>query len=166
MTQIQIPELDEENISDAVGPVFEDKQETELDNATPSESHDELLTDTISNSPSPPPEYNPPSMNSKVRERVRAVSHNELDISWQRTLVERGTRLTLHTSIHRADNPEPGAITALTISRDYKKLFVGDANGRVWQWTVPETMGGRTDRWVNTKKVRRMYRVQEQVHSY
>ena len=149
--EIQIPELDEENISDVIEPSFVHPEDPESDKVATNESLDEIQIEPLSTSPSPPPESSSPKKDTKSgRERVTAFSENEF--TWQRTFVERGTRLTLHTSIHRADNPEPAAITALTISKDYKKLFVGDANGRVWQWTVPETTGGRTDRWVNTRK--------------
>ena len=86
------------------------------------------------------------------RQRARAISKDQIDTRWERVIVERTPRLTLHTSFNREDNPDPGAITALAISKDYKRLFIGDANGRVWQWSVPDSTGGRTDRWINTKK--------------
>ena len=97
--------------------------------------------DGITQAPSPLPD-------APVRERVKPMTRD----TWERVITERLPRLTLHTSYHRRDNPDPGAITALTISKDYKKLYIGDSNGRVWQWSLPETIGGRTDRWINTKK--------------
>ena len=86
------------------------------------------------------------------RQRARAISKDQIDTRWERVIVQRSPPLTLHTSFNRDDNPHPGAITALSISKDYKRLFIGDANGRVWQWSVPESTGGRTDKWKNTKQ--------------
>ena len=103
----------------------------------------------LPSTPDMPCGENPPAVS---RQRARAISKDQIDTHWERVIVERTPRLTLHTSFNRDDNPDPGAITALAISKDYKRLFIGDANGRVWQWNVPENTGGRTDRWINTKK--------------
>lgn len=43
---------------------------------------------------------------------------------WQRQLVYR-SKLTMHTAYDRKDNAQPASITALTVSKDHKILFVG-----------------------------------------
>ncbi|CAL8113792.1 unnamed protein product [Orchesella dallaii] len=67
---------------------------------------------------------------------------------WKRQLAFRG-KLTLHTSYERKDNIEPAAITSLGVARDHKSLYVGDARGRVYGWSVSDSSGGgRADHWV------------------
>ena len=57
------------------------------------------------------------------------------------------SKLTMHTAFERKDNTEPAAITALAISRDNKTVFVGDARGRVFSWSVGEGKG-MADHWI------------------
>ncbi|RWS31727.1 WD repeat and FYVE domain-containing protein 3-like protein, partial [Leptotrombidium deliense] len=57
------------------------------------------------------------------------------------------SKLTMHTAFERKDNVEPAAVTALSVSKDNKTVFVGDARGRVFSWSVSEGMG-RSDHWV------------------
>ncbi|XP_041362357.1 WD repeat and FYVE domain-containing protein 3-like isoform X2 [Gigantopelta aegis] len=59
---------------------------------------------------------------------------------WQRQLVFR-SKLTMHTAFERKDNKDPAAITAITISKDHKTVYVGDARGRVFSWTVTDQPG-------------------------
>lgn len=52
------------------------------------------------------------------------------------------SKLTMHTAYERKDNREPAAITCLAVSRDHRTVFVGDARGRIFSWTVVEGAGG------------------------
>ncbi|XP_054166813.1 WD repeat and FYVE domain-containing protein 3-like [Oppia nitens] len=63
------------------------------------------------------------------------------------------SKLTMHTAFERNDNTEPAAITALAISKDNKTVFVGDARGRVFSWTVSEGRGTVSDHWVKDELV-------------
>lgn len=47
-----------------------------------------------------------------------------LGFKWQRQLMFR-SKLTMHTAYDRKDNAEPASITALTVSKDHKILYVG-----------------------------------------
>lgn len=47
-----------------------------------------------------------------------------LGFRWQRQLMFR-SKLTMHTAYDRKDNAEPASITALTVSKDHKILYVG-----------------------------------------
>lgn len=67
---------------------------------------------------------------------------------WQRQLVFR-SKLTMHTAYDRKDNAEPASITALAVSKDHKILYVGDARGRVFSWSVTEQPNrGMADHWL------------------
>ncbi|XP_043641336.1 WD repeat and FYVE domain-containing protein 3 [Drosophila teissieri] len=67
---------------------------------------------------------------------------------WQRQLMFR-SKLTMHTAYDRKDNAEPASITALTVSKDHKILYVGDARGRIFSWSVTEQPGrGVADHWL------------------
>ncbi|XP_037812431.1 WD repeat and FYVE domain-containing protein 3 isoform X2 [Lucilia sericata] len=67
---------------------------------------------------------------------------------WQRQLMFR-SKLTMHTAYDRKDNAEPASITALTVSKDHKILYVGDARGRIYSWCVTEQPGrGVADHWL------------------
>ncbi|ESN92294.1 hypothetical protein HELRODRAFT_194322 [Helobdella robusta] len=67
---------------------------------------------------------------------------------WQRQLVFR-SKLTMHTAFERKDNRDPAAITALSISRDHKTLYVGDAKGHIYSWSVMDQPGRAVaDHWV------------------
>jgi len=71
-----------------------------------------------------------------------------VDYSWRRQLVYRG-KLTMHTAFERPDNVEPAAVTALSVSKDHKNIYVGDARGRVFSWMVASKPGkGMVDHWV------------------
>ncbi|KAL7045563.1 hypothetical protein ACKWTF_002261 [Chironomus riparius] len=67
---------------------------------------------------------------------------------WQKQLVFR-SKLTMHTAYDRKDNSEPASITALAVSKDHRTLYVGDARGRVFSWSVAEQPGrGMADHWL------------------
>jgi len=66
---------------------------------------------------------------------------------WKRKLVLRH-KLTMHTAYSRADNMEPASITALAISRDHRKVFVGDSRGRIYSWSLSDSVGNILDHWV------------------
>jgi WD40 repeat protein len=67
---------------------------------------------------------------------------------WQKQLVFR-SKLTMHTAFERKDNKDPAAVTALAVSRDHKSLYVGDAKGRVYTWSVTDQPGRSVvDHWV------------------
>ncbi|KAK2144407.1 hypothetical protein LSH36_759g01035 [Paralvinella palmiformis] len=68
--------------------------------------------------------------------------------SWQRQLVFR-SKLTMHTAFERKDNKDPAAVTAIAVSKDHKTVYVGDAKGRVYSWTVTDQPGRVVaDHWV------------------
>lgn len=59
------------------------------------------------------------------------------------------SKLTMHTAYDRKDNAEPASITALAVSKDHKTLYVGDARGRIFSWSVTEQPGrGMADHWL------------------
>lgn len=67
---------------------------------------------------------------------------------WQRQLVFR-SKLTMHTAYDRKDNTEPASITALAVSKDHRTVYVGDARGRVFTWSMAEQPGrGMADHWL------------------
>eukprot|EP00111_Clytia_hemisphaerica_P006851 TCONS_00019802-protein len=66
---------------------------------------------------------------------------------WKRKLVLRH-KLTMHTAYSRADNMEPASITALAISRDHRKVFVGDSRGRIYSWSLSDSVGNILDHWI------------------
>lgn len=66
---------------------------------------------------------------------------------WKRRLVLRH-KLTMHTAFAREDNAAPAAITALLVSKDHRKLFVGDFRGRIYSWSVTDAAGRMADHWV------------------
>ncbi|XP_023247619.1 WD repeat and FYVE domain-containing protein 3-like [Copidosoma floridanum] len=65
---------------------------------------------------------------------------------WQRQLVFKN-KLTMHTAYDRKDNREPASITALAVSRDHRTIYIGDARGRVFSWSVCEYPGRIADHW-------------------
>lgn len=54
---------------------------------------------------------------------------------WKRELIFK-SKLTMHTSYDRKDNSDPASVTALSISRDHKTIYVGDSRGRVFTWVI------------------------------
>ncbi|VDP32376.1 unnamed protein product, partial [Soboliphyme baturini] len=79
---------------------------------------------------------------------VRTPARLRKGFKWERRLIFR-SKLSMHTAFERKDNPTPAAITAVQPSKDHRTLYVGDARGRVWAWSVDETGGGgRADHWV------------------
>ena len=72
---------------------------------------------------------------------------------WQRELIFR-SKLTMHTSFDRKDNSEPASVTALSISKDNKTIYVGDSRGRVYTWVCTENPGKtRADHWMRDEVV-------------
>lgn len=72
---------------------------------------------------------------------------------WHRQLVFR-SKLTMHTAYDRKDNTEPASITALAVSKDHKTLYVGDARGRVFSWSVTEQPNrGMADHWLKDEGI-------------
>uniref|UniRef100_A0A0E4C7D2 Uncharacterized protein n=4 Tax=gambiae species complex TaxID=44542 RepID=A0A0E4C7D2_ANOGA len=63
------------------------------------------------------------------------------NVAWERKLVFR-TDLTMHTAYDYKNNIEPASITALAISKDHHTLYVGDARGRVYAWSVADSSSG------------------------
>lgn len=79
---------------------------------------------------------------------MRFDSFGNSGFMWQRQLVFR-SKLTMHTAYDRKDNAEPASITALAVSKDHKTLYVGDARGRVFSWSVTEQPNrGMADHWL------------------
>ena len=44
-------------------------------------------------------------------------------------------------AFERKDNADPAAVTALSVSRDHRTVYVGDEKGRVWSWAVSSKPG-------------------------
>ncbi|XP_068150456.1 LOW QUALITY PROTEIN: WD repeat and FYVE domain-containing protein 3 [Drosophila tropicalis] len=81
-------------------------------------------------------------------DRQRGEQALRKGFKWQRQLMFR-SKLTMHTAYDRKDNAEPASITALTVSKDHKILYVGDARGRIFSWSVTEQPGrGVADHWL------------------
>ncbi|XP_065351177.1 WD repeat and FYVE domain-containing protein 3 [Cloeon dipterum] len=85
-----------------------------------------------------------PSEMSQVRRKNQNVLRE--GFQWQRQLVFR-SKLTMHTAYDRKDNAEPASITCLAVSKDHRTMYVGDARGRVFSWSMAE-QPGRADHWL------------------
>ncbi|ESO89055.1 hypothetical protein LOTGIDRAFT_154132 [Lottia gigantea] len=90
----------------------------------------------------------------KFTERPKPTKNTLRDgFKWLRQIVFR-SKLTMHTAIERKDNKEPAAVTALAVSRDHKTVFVGDARGRIFNWTVTDQPGRVVaDHWMKDEGV-------------
>lgn len=55
---------------------------------------------------------------------ILSLLYLSIGFKWQRQLVFR-SKLTMHTAYDRKDNAEPASITALTVSKDHKVLYIG-----------------------------------------
>uniref|UniRef100_A0A8D8WKM9 WD repeat and FYVE domain-containing protein 3 n=1 Tax=Cacopsylla melanoneura TaxID=428564 RepID=A0A8D8WKM9_9HEMI len=88
---------------------------------------------------------NNPFNTKKLRNEANVLREG---FRWQRQLVFR-SKLTMHTAYDRKDNTEPASITALSISRDHRTVYVGDARGRVFSWCLTEAPGRSiADHWL------------------
>ncbi|OTF79720.1 blue cheese-like protein, partial [Euroglyphus maynei] len=58
------------------------------------------------------------------------------------------SKLTMHTAYERKDNKDPAAITCIAISKDHRNLFIGDARGRIFCWSVNENKNLAADHWI------------------
>ncbi len=43
------------------------------------------------------------------------------------------------------------------LSRDHRKLFIGDSIGRIFSWTVTDNLGGVMQHWVHDSAVNHCY---------
>lgn len=127
----------------------EDKEESGI---RPSKS-DTSLTDSFvlvdsdgEDEPLPPVGgKNNPFTTRKIRNEANVLRDG---FRWQRQLVFR-SKLTMHTAYDRKDNAEPASITALSVSRDHRTVYVGDARGRVFSWSLTEAPGRSiADHWL------------------
>ncbi len=80
------------------------------------------------------------------------TSNNEFNLKpgyvWRKELIFRN-KLTMHTSYDRTDNSEPASVTAISISKDNRIIYVGDSRGRVYSWVCSENPGkSRADHWI------------------
>lgn len=89
----------------------------------------------VGEAPTPPPR--------KARQSPHLLREGFM---WQKQLVFR-SKLTMHTAYDRKDNTEPASITSLAVSKDHRTVYVGDARGRVFSWSVGE-LAGRVDHWL------------------
>lgn len=91
------------------------------------------------------------SIKKKIIKLIAYYNNDDKNIKgfkWKRQLMFR-SKLTMHTAYDRKDNAEPASITSLAVSKDHKTLFVGDARGRVFSWSVAEQPGrGIADHWL------------------
>jgi len=67
--------------------------------------------------------------------------------AWKRRLTLQH-KLTMHTAFSRNDNYEPASVTALAVSKDHRKIFVGDSRGRIYSWSMSDSVGRIADHWV------------------
>ncbi|GAB6019627.1 hypothetical protein CHUAL_001189 [Chamberlinius hualienensis] len=94
-------------------------------------------------------------LNKSMAAQKQIKSPNSLreGFKWQCQLVFR-SKLTMHTAYDRKDNSDPAAVTALAISKDHKTVYVGDAKGRLFSWSVPDHPGRAVaDHWVKDEGV-------------
>ncbi|XP_019848853.1 PREDICTED: WD repeat and FYVE domain-containing protein 3-like isoform X2 [Amphimedon queenslandica] len=66
---------------------------------------------------------------------------------WRRKLVLAHT-LTMHTSFQRQDNTSPAGVSCITVSKDHRRLYIGDTRGRVFSWSVTDSPGGVMEHWI------------------
>jgi hypothetical protein len=52
---------------------------------------------------------------------------------WKRELIFK-SKLAMHTSYDRKDNADAASVTAISISKDHRTVFVGDSRGRIFSW--------------------------------
>ena len=76
----------------------------------------------------------------KKNEKKKCRAESGDGYTWVRKLIFRA-KLTMHTAFEREDNYDPAAITALSVSKDHKTVYVGDDKGRVFSWTVSSKPG-------------------------
>ncbi|KAI5732691.1 hypothetical protein M8J76_003102 [Diaphorina citri] len=104
-----------------------------------SEGEDDTVTPSLGGS------KNNPFNTKKLRNENNILREG---FRWQRQLVFR-SKLTMHTAYDRKDNAEPASITALSVSRDHRTVYVGDARGRVFSWSLTEAPGRSiADHWL------------------
>ncbi|XP_052816149.1 WD repeat and FYVE domain-containing protein 3-like isoform X4 [Mya arenaria] len=116
------------------------KSESDLDSKRSLSSEFEVITDS---------EIKPDASAEDILRKYKKRTKNTLreGFIWQRQLVFR-SKLTMHTAFERKDNKDPAAVTAIAISRDHKTVYVGDAKGRIFSWTVTDQPGRVVDHWV------------------
>ncbi|KAF7272906.1 hypothetical protein GWI33_014343 [Rhynchophorus ferrugineus] len=83
----------------------------------------------------------------KKKKAINPLNTLKPGFKWQRQLVFR-SKLTMHTAYDRKDNTEPASITALAVSKDHRVVYVGDTRGRVFSWSVSDTVGRAADHWL------------------
>ncbi|XP_065091196.1 WD repeat and FYVE domain-containing protein 3-like [Ochlerotatus camptorhynchus] len=78
---------------------------------------------------------------SMIREPGKEDLHkSKKSFRWHRQLIFR-TKLSMHTAYDLKGNVEPASITSLAISKDHRTVFVGDARGRIFSWSVADQPG-------------------------
>ncbi|XP_069124433.1 WD repeat and FYVE domain-containing protein 3-like isoform X2 [Argopecten irradians] len=82
----------------------------------------------------------PKTMEDLLKKKPRKRNALREGFRWQRQLVFR-SKLTMHTAYERKDNKDPAAVTAIAVSKDHKTVYVGDAKGRIFSWTVTDQPG-------------------------
>eukprot|EP00731_Ephydatia_muelleri_P004878 Em0002g1054a len=108
---------------------------------------------TTTTSPSRSDVKQPTAMpENPIEEARRKVEERKKAPKWFRKLSQVHT-LTMHTAFERKDNESPAGVMALCIARDHRKLVVGDSNGRVYPWTVSESVGGLMEHWLRDEAV-------------
>ncbi|XP_053688917.1 WD repeat and FYVE domain-containing protein 3 isoform X2 [Sabethes cyaneus] len=83
------------------------------------------------------------SIDDRQRIHKDETNNSRSVFRWIRQLIFR-TKLTMHTAYDRKDNIEPASITSLAISNDHRTIFVGDARGRIFSWSVTDQVGRNT----------------------
>uniref|UniRef100_A0A1I8IRL4 WD repeat and FYVE domain-containing protein 3 n=1 Tax=Macrostomum lignano TaxID=282301 RepID=A0A1I8IRL4_9PLAT len=96
------------------------------------------------------------SVSASIQQPHKSSTSSQLrqGLRWTRQLLFK-SKLTMHTAYERNDNSQPAGVTSLSISRDHRAVYIGDARGRVWTWSVPAEplRGGLADNWIKDEGV-------------
>ncbi|CAI9723395.1 repeat and FYVE domain-containing 3-like isoform X2 [Octopus vulgaris] len=126
---------------------FKADQDSDKDSAKSSSS------DYVVVSSSDIPSFNKSTNDQSWKPKLSMKNHLREGFRWQRQLVFR-SKLTMHTAFERKDNKDPAAVTTIAVSKDHKTIYVGDARGRIYSWTVTDQPGRVVaDHWMKDEGV-------------
>lgn len=126
-----------------------DKAEHDSDKDSAKSSSSDFVVISSSDVPS----FNKLNDNQIRKPKLSMKNHLREGFRWQRQLVFR-SKLTMHTAFERKDNKDPAAVTAIAVAKDHKTIYVGDARGRIYSWTVTDQPGRVVaDHWMKDEGV-------------
>lgn len=131
-----------------------DEQTNSLDKVDhDSDSAKSSSSDFVVISTSDVPSFSKLNDNQNRKPKLSMKNHLREGFRWQRQLVFR-SKLTMHTAFERKDNKDPAAVTAIAVAKDHKTIYVGDARGRIYSWTVTDQPGRVVaDHWMKDEGV-------------